>query len=325
MSLNVLVTGGAGYLGSVVSSYLLLKGHKVRVLDSLLHGGHSLLGLYPNRNFEFICGDLREDLVLERSLVDINAIVHLAAIVGDPACAREPKVARSVNLDGSLRLFDLAKQLGIERFVFGSTCSNYGKMSDSLKYVNEDSELSPVSLYAENKVQVEQTLLDSDVDSDTTVTVLRFATAFGVSPRMRFDLTVNEFTMELLINRKLVVYGEQFWRPYIHVSDIAQAIALVLKSSSDQVGGRVFNVGSTRQNYRKGEIVDLICSLIRHEVEIERVHKDEDPRDYRVSFDRINRELGFDATRTVEDGIIEIADLIRHQVITDFGNPYYRN
>ena len=263
MGLNVLVTGGAGYLGSVVSSYLLLKGHKVRVLDSLLHGGHSLLGLYPNRNFEFICGDLREDLVLERSLVDINAIVHLAAIVGDPACAREPKVARSVNLDGSLRLFDLAKQLGIERFVFGSTCSNYGKMSDSLKYVNEDSELSPVSLYAENKVQVEQTLLDSDVDSDTTVTVLRFATAFGVSPRMRFDLTVNEFTMELLINRKLVVYGEQFWRPYIHVSDIAQAIALVLGGAIlSLVGFDEGAVSQTAETMMKLRIADIVIPAL---------------------------------------------------------------
>ena len=142
---------------------------------------------------------------------------------------------------------------------------------------------------------------------------------------MRFDLTVNEFTMELLINRKLVVYGEQFWRPYIHVSDIARAIAMVLQSSSNQVGGRVFNVGSTGQNHRKGEIVDLICSLIGYKVEIERVHKDEDPRDYRVSFDRIKSELDFDATRTVEDGIIEVSDLIRQQVITDFNNPYYRN
>ena len=180
MSLSVLVTGGAGYVGSMVSSYLLLKGHKVRVLDSLLHGGQSLLGLYPDRNFEFIRGDLRENLVLERSLADIDAIVHLAAIVGDPTCAREPKVARAVNLDGSLRLFDLATQYGIKRFLFASTCSNYGKMPDSLSYVDEDSELSPVSLYAENKVQVEHTLLDSDPNINPTVTVLRFATAFGV-------------------------------------------------------------------------------------------------------------------------------------------------
>jgi len=157
------------------------------------------------------------------------------------------------------------------------------------------------------------------------VTALRFATAFGLSPRMRFDLTVNEFTMELLIKRKLAVYGEQFWRPYIHVRDIARAIALVISSPLEKVAGRAFNVGDTGENYRKGDVVDLICSQLDIPVDIEYIQKDEDPRDYRVSFEKIKLELGFDITRSLEYGVLEVMDVVSQGVITDFNNPYYRN
>lgn len=322
---SVLVTGGAGYIGSVVSRYLLHKGYKVRVMDSLLHGGQALLGLYHENNFDFVCGDVREDADITDSLEDIDSVVHLAAIVGDPACARQPEISRAVNLDGSMRLFEVAQNMGISRFVFASTCSNYGKMTDSSAYVNEDSELRPVSLYAENKVSVENMLLDVSQSNSIATTVLRLATAFGVSPRMRFDLTVNEFTMEILVKQALMVYGEQFWRPYVHVRDIARAIALVLGSALDRVEGKVFNVGDTSQNYRKGEVVDLICSMVNNQAEVEYVQKEEDPRDYRVSFDKIKSELGFSATRSVTEGIREVANVITQGTITDFNNPYYRN
>ncbi|HAJ05831.1 MAG TPA: hypothetical protein DCL76_04695 [Chloroflexi bacterium] len=142
---------------------------------------------------------------------------------------------------------------------------------------------------------------------------------------MRFDLTVNEFTMELLINRTLMIYGEQFWRPYVHVNDIANAVKLVLGESLEKTSSRVFNVGDNNQNFRKGEIVDLVRNVIDIECEIEFVTKEEDPRDYRVSFDRISNELGFSIKKTVESGIIEIADVINKGVITDFTNKYYRN
>ncbi|SVC57108.1 uncharacterized protein METZ01_LOCUS309962, partial [marine metagenome] len=293
---SVLVTGGAGYIGSVVSRYLLHKGYKVRVMDSLIHGGQALLGLYHENNFDFVCGDVREDTDITNSLEGIDCVVHLAAIVGDPACARQPDIARAVNLDGSMRLFQMAQNMGVSRFVFASTCSNYGKMIDTSDYVNEDSELRPISLYAENKVSVENMLLDVSQSNSISTTVLRLATAFGVSPRMRFDLTVNEFTMEIMVNQALMIYGEQFWRPYVHVRDIARAIDLVLGLAIDRVGGKVFNVGDTAQNYRKGEVVDLICSIVNNAAEIEYVEKEEDPRDYRVSFERIKSDLGFSAT-----------------------------
>lgn len=324
--MKVLVVGGAGYLGSVVTRTLLNQGHQVRVLDLLLYGGKSLLGLYPDRNFSFIRGDIRQPEVVKRALDGSEAVVHLAAIVGDPACARQATLAREVNLDASLQLFDLCQRGGVKRFVFASTCSNYGKMAGSLDYVSEDSKLRPVSLYAETKVSVEKPLLDfSSQGGVPAVTVLRFATLFGLSPRMRFDLTLNEFTLELLTKRRLVVYGGQFWRPYIHVRDASRAIAMVLDAPPDVVRGQVFNVGDTSQNYQKGQLVELIRSQMADEVEIDYVHRDEDPRDYRVSFQKIKRELGFQTTLTVKDGVGEIMDAIAQGVITDFDNPDYRN
>ena len=175
-------------------------------------------------------------LQFSRPFSGCDAVVHLAAIVGNPACARQPDLSRSVNLDSSLTLIEESRKAGVSRFIFASTCSNYGKMSDPTKYVDEDSDLSPVSLYAETKVAVERALLQSsDRGAKWCPTPLRFATVFGVSTRMRFDLTVNEFTMEMLTKKRLVVFGEQFWRPYIHVRDAARGIKLVLEAPATKV------------------------------------------------------------------------------------------
>ena len=323
--MRVLVTGGAGYLGSVASAQLLDEGHSVRVLDSLAHGGAALLSLYPRRGFEFVRGDVRSDDDLAAALDGVDAVVHLAAIVGDPACQADPDLARAVNQDASLRLFELAREQGVGRFLFASTCSNYGRMSDGLEYVDEEAELSPLSVYAETKVAVEQVLLGQEPNAAPVVTVLRFATVYGLSPRPRFDLTVNEFAAELLVKRRLVVFGEQFWRPYVHVRDAARAIALVLGREASVAAGQVFNVGGTDENYRKGQIVELVRDQLTGEVEVELVHRNEDPRDYRVSFERIRSALGFEPTRSVPDGIREILDALRQGVIADFEDPAYRN
>ena len=323
--MKVLVTGGAGYLGSVLAGVLLREGHRVRTLDSLLHGGQAVTGLYLYDNFCFVRGDIRSVDSLKRALDGVDAVVHLAAIVGDPACARQPQIAREVNLDGALQVYRLSQSQGVERFIFASTCSNYGRMPDPSAYVSEDSELRPVSLYAETKVAVERNLLDTLSSGGPAVTILRFATLFGLSPRMRFDLTVNTLTMDLLTKLKVVVYGEQFWRPYIHVLDAARAIALVLSAPSGNVQGQVFNVGDTDQNYQKGQLLELILAQAGNHVEIEHINKDEDPRDYRVSFEKMKRELGFHITRTVEDGVKEIIHAIEQGVITDFDNPQYIN
>lgn len=321
---HILVTGGAGYVGTVTCEALLCAGHRVRVLDCLMHGGKPLLGLF-RPGFSFVNGDVRDSEAVQHALEGIDAVVHLAAIVGDPACAREPELARKVNYEAAVQMFGLARNKGIQQMIFASTCSNYGKMNDPNSYVDETSALLPVSLYAETKVAVENELLSSSTGGDPAVTVLRFATVFGLSPRMRFDLTVNEFTMELMTKKTLIIYGEQFWRPYVHVRDAARAIALVLDAPMEKIAGQVFNVGDTTQNFQKKGIVELIRSHVIGEVEIKSVHKQEDPRDYRVSFDRIQRVLGFDITTTVEDGIKEIVDAISRGVFSSFDEPEYCN
>src|ERR1700678_1517882 len=231
--MNVLITGGAGYIGSTLGPLLLSAGHQVRVLDDLAHGGESLLGIWCHAGFEFIRGDIRDPAMLRNAVSGRDAVVHLAAVVGDPACSRQPERARTTNLDASLALIEESQRAGVGRFIFASTCSNYGKMKEPDQYVDEASEISPISLYAETKVAVETALLQSGCDNHWCPTPLRFSTVYGVSPRMRFDLTVNEFTMEMLTKKHLKVFGEQFWRPYIHVHDAARPIQFSLSSPTE--------------------------------------------------------------------------------------------
>jgi len=322
--MNILVTGGAGYIGSTLAAQLLANGNRVRVLDVLLHGGESLLGVWAHPDFEFVKGDVSDCTTLKSAVAGIDAVVHLAAIVGDPACSRQPDLARAINLQASLDLMEESKRAGVRRFLFASTCSNYGKMKEADKYVDEDTELSPVSLYAETKVAVEKALLGSGHNSGWSPTPMRFATIFGVSARMRFDLTVNEFTMEMLTRKRLKVFGEQFWRPYIHVRDAARAIQLILSSPAEKVAGTVFNIGATDQNFQKQQLVEMIRPHAPDAV-VEFVHKNEDPRDYRVSFKRISDQLGFKITRTVAQGIEEVANLVRGKVIGNLEDGRYRN
>jgi nucleoside-diphosphate-sugar epimerase len=322
--MNILVTGGAGYIGSTLLPILLGAGHRVRVLDKLEHGGNSLLGVWADPSFEFVLGDIQDRKLVRSAVAGMEAVVHLAAIVGDPACARQPELARAVNFEASLNLLRECHTAGVKRFIFASTCSNYGKMKDPTGYVSEDSELTPVSLYAETKVAIEKALLESRNGETWCPTSMRFATVFGVSPRMRFDLTVNEFTMEMITRKQLVVFGEQFWRPYVHVRDAARAIQLVLGAPPAQVSGCVFNVGSTEQNFQKRQLVELIRPYVP-DAKVEFVFKNEDPRDYRVCFSRISEKLGFRVTKSVADGVEEVARLVRENVITDFGERRYRN
>jgi nucleoside-diphosphate-sugar epimerase len=318
----VLVTGGAGYVGSVVVEELLTQGYRVRALDALLHGSvPSLLLAWGNRDFEFLRADLRDRAARAGAVEGVDSIVHLAAIVGDPACARQPEVAREVNLDATRKLLQEAGDAGVERFIFASTCSNYGRM-DGDALVDEEVELRPISLYAETKVAAEHHLLRAP--GQMASTCLRFATVYGTSPRMRFDLTVNEFTRDLAVNEELVVYGEQFWRPYIHVRDAARAIVRVLDAPTEVVAGEVYNVGDTHENYRKLDIVALLHERFPAG-KVEFVHRDEDPRDYKVTFEKFAERLGFKAERAVADGIDEVVALLRSGLIEDPYAPAYRN
>ncbi len=322
--MNILVTGGAGYLGSTLVRLLLERGNRVRVVDSMLHGGESLLAVWDYPAFEFVPGDLRDRQLMRTVLENMDSVVHLAAIVGDPACARNADEAREINLEASLNLLKECCRANMERFLFASTCSNYGRMLESEEYVDEGSRLKPLSVYAETKVEFEKVVLDMAGVEPMSATVLRFATLYGVSSRMRFDLTVNEFTLDMLTKRRLVVFGEQFWRPYVHVRDAARAVCEMLVSPAEEVRGQVYNVGATNQNFRKREIVDLI-RVHAPDARIEYVKRTEDPRDYRVSFEKIAREVGFRITRTVEDGVAEVARLVRSNVIRSYADRKFRN
>ncbi len=320
---KILVTGSAGYIGSMLTLELLRQGCSVRGYDNLDYGGNGLLGVWSHPDFEFVRADVRDTAKLTAAVEGCDGIMHLAALVGDPLCAREPDIARAVNLDASVRLVEAAEKAGVGRMVFASTCSNYGKMADPESFVDETGELAPLSLYAKTKVGVEQEML-SRSSSDTCFTCLRFATVHGVSPRMRFDLTVNQFAMEMVTKKKLVVFGEQFWRPYVHVRDVARAVCTVLSADEDKVRGEVFNVGSTPENYTKQMITDLVMEAIP-DGEVEYVHKDEDPRDYRVAFEKIARVLDFEITRTVPEGVREVAALVGSGVLVDPTADIYNN
>ena len=318
--MNILVTGGAGYIGSVLIRELILDGLSVRVLDNLTYTGRSLLPYYSTDNFEFVQGDVRDKELCRKVMENTNVVVHLAAIVGDPASRKDPELTRETNLTGSQNIIESAQEKGIGKLIFASTCSNYGK-SDVSSFADEATPLNPVSLYAETKVEVERHLIQKAQDLNWTI--LRFATVYGVSPRMRFDLTVNDFTMKMMAEGKLMVYGGQFWRPYVHVKDITRAIKSVI-SKPDLTRHEIFNAGVTSQNFQKIEIVRLIQRVVPS-AEIELVSKDEDPRDYRVSFEKIKSKLGYQTLYSVEDGINEVHGLIRDGIIEDFDNPEYYN
>jgi nucleoside-diphosphate-sugar epimerase len=322
--MKVLVTGGAGYIGSVLVRQLLSKGFSVRVLDSLKFGGDALYDVMLDPNFEFMLGDVRNDHDVSDALQGIDAIAHLAAIVGDPACKKFSDEAKQTNWSGSVNLFEKAEAAGVKKFVFASTCSNYGKMPDPDSFVTETSELNPISLYAELKVKFEKYLLEEHKTSNICSTSLRFSTVYGYSPRIRFDLTVNEFTRNATINGEQEIWGPQFWRPYCHVDDLARSVVLVLESADEKVRSNVFNVGSTEENYNKGMIIEEVCKVVPG-VKVNYVESAEDPRDYRVNFDKIKNELGYTITKKVPQGIKEIYALVRSGIITDPFDQKFRN
>lgn len=321
---KILVTGGAGYIGSVLTRQLLDKGYKVRVLDRLMYGGEPIIDLFNNPDFEFIKGDIRNEEDVRKAMEGITGVAHLAAIVGDPACAVDQDLSRSTNFEGSKLLYNIANETCARQFVFASTCSNYGKMEDENSFVTETSALSPVSLYAETKVATEQYLLGQNKGNLCKPTCLRFSTVYGLSLRPRFDLTVNEFTKELALGRPLTVFGEQFWRPYCHVHDLARSVIAVLEAEESVVAFEVFNVGDTNENYQKKMIIDEVVKVLPNST-VNYVQKNEDPRDYRVSFEKIKTKLGFQLMYTVPDGIKQIKKVLDDGFILNPDDQKYKN
>lgn len=324
MNGKVLITGGAGYIGSLLTGVLLRGGYQVIVLDDLLFGGESLLAYFSDPNFHFVKVNVAESNIRPH-LEDLRAVVHLAAIVGFPACQQVGHdVAWLYNVRATENVFEAARAAGAERFIFASSYSNYGIAKDG-KPVDEDSPLYPQSLYAETKIAAENYLKEQTQSSCAPI-IFRFATLFGISPRTRFDLIVNQFVLEALTHRKLTIYQRGYARSFVHVRDVVKAICLALENDLTPLRGQIFNVGSDESNWTKEEIV----ALVQRYVDGTRVeHKDlsfgGDMRDVRVSFRKIRETLGFRAEVTVEEGIREVRDALTSGLIRDPFDLRYRN
>lgn len=301
--MKVLITGGAGYIGSTLTAYLLHSGVGVTVLDSLRYGGEAMLGFIHHPGYAFVQGDIRDVGLLEGLLSNIDTIIHLASLVGDRACDANPDLARQINVDGTRVVIDVARQVDIPHLLFASTASCYGANADGV-FADENSVLKPLSLYAETKVEAEQIVLDAGY------TVGRFATVYGLSARMRFDLILNQFAFEAF-HGELCVYNPVAWRSHIHVWDLARAIITLVDAD---VGAQIFNIGG--HNRRKWDLVEWLQTLI--EFSVDRVELGTDSRDYQVNFDKIEA-LGFTSMLTPEDGCDEIITSLRDGVFTDKG------
>lgn len=326
---HILITGGAGYIGSLLTSELLRLNYRVTVLDSLLFGGESLVPFLHHPNFHFVKADVTEPRAIKDAVKDDwqkpNAIVHLAAIVGFPACqAVGRQVAWKYNVEATKRVFEQAAELGVERFVLSSTYSNYGLSPDG-KPVTEESPLNPQSLYAETKIAAEAYLL-SQKDAPTAPLLFRFATLYGISPRTRFDLIVNQFVLEAFTKRLLIIYQRGYSRSFVHVRDAVRGVIMGLEAEQSKIRGQIFNVGTESGNYSKDEIVALVRKRMP-EVEVE--YKDltfgGDMRDITVSFAKIRQALGFETTLTVDDGIRELLFALKTGLIQNPTDARYRN
>lgn len=299
--MKFLVTGGAGYIGSVAVAHLLADGHTVAVYDRLLYGGESLLAHASHPRFSLTAGDVRDTARLAAAMAGADAAVHLAAIVGEPACSVDDEATWSINVDGSASTLEAARRAKVGRFLFVSTCSNYGLANPDV-VADEDSPLKPLSRYAEAKVECEQFVLKGQGAPITTV--LRFGTICGVSGRMRFDLLVSEMARSAVRGETIVLYTPDAWRPFLHVRDAARAIAAWAGAPADAIAGRVYNV--VGENYQKRGLADLVRKHFPA-TRIEITDRAPDLRDYRVSGSRIEQALGFKTTRTVEDAFVETA------------------
>jgi len=317
---NILVIGGAGYIGSILVRQLLERGYNVTVLDALIYGDESIRELYGKPRFEFVKGDLRDIGSVVSAMQGIDVVVHLGALVGDPACAIDGKLTIEINLAATRMIAEVAKGFGVQRFIFASTCSVYGA---SEQLLDEKSELNAVSLYARTKIASEEVLLALAGDRFAP-TILRFATIFGLSPRPRFDLVVNLLTARAMVDKTITIMGGQQWRPFLHVADAAQAIVRCLEAPVELLKGEIFNVGSDRENYQIIEVGELIKRAVP-DVTVVTNGEDPDERDYRVSFQKFSNRVGFIPSKTVEEGIEEMKWQIEKGEVSDYRNPNYSN
>ena len=318
---KILILGGAGYVGSVLTSHFLKAKHDVVVIDNFIYDNQNTVSPYiGDPNYRIVQGDFSDTNLLDKEAQGTDYVLILAGLVGDPITKKYPKTSLKINDINIKKCIDYFDDKPIEKLVFVSTCSNYGLISEG-ELADEEFELNPLSLYAKAKVSNEQYLLDKEGKVNYSGVILRFATAFGLSPRMRFDLTISEFTRELFFGETLIVFDEHTWRPYCHVRDFARLIEIVFNAEKSLVNFQVFNAGGDKNNFTKKMIVDCIASKIEG-AKIEYNQNDSDPRNYKVNFNKVKTVLGFVPEKSVEDGIDELIESFNLGLFKDSKTNY---
>lgn len=313
---KVLIIGGEGYIGNIISNNLLKEGNEVLSYDNLIFGNnHCVLHKLSNPSYKFIFGDMIDTKKMDQVIQKCDSVILLAGLVGDPITKKYPNESKLINDVGVKNVIDLCSENNIKNFIFVSTCSNYGLINDNEK-ADEDFTLNPLSLYANSKVKAEKYILSLKGKSGMQPTILRFATAFGLSPRMRFDLTVSEFTREIMLNNELLIYDAHTWRPYCHVQDFSRLIQLVIDSPKEKVAWEVFNAGGDVNNATKKMIADIILKKLPYG-KIKYQEHGSDPRNYRVNFEKVKSILGFEPIYSIEEGVDELIDAMQSQLFAE--------
>ena len=308
----VLVTGGAGYIGSVLTALLMEEGYEVRVLDNLMYdNGFAVEALRERGSFEFIKGDITRPEDLEKALRGVDAVVHLAALVGAPASREHEDLTWRVNYEATVQLAELCQKHDVDRLLFASTTSVYGDAWRRYhQVVDEEGPVNPLSPYSETKLKAERYLLTKAREEGLPACCFRVATNYGPSLRPRFDLVVNLFIRDALLNKRIEVRGGEQWRPFIHTHDTARAYLLALEAPLGRVKGELYNVGSTEENYTIAKVAELVKTVLP-ETQIEVVKKNLDPRSYRVDFSKVRERLGFEVKTTLLDGMRELVEFVK--------------
>jgi nucleoside-diphosphate-sugar epimerase len=331
---HILITGGAGYLGSALTAVLLQQGDFVTVVDKLLHGGEHVLPFFANGKFQFMRADVTQpeslfqafDNAQKRGAPDLDAVIHLAAVVGFPACeAVGNEEAWRQNVESVKVAFEQAESLKAKRFIFSSTYSVYGIAMNGLP-VDEESQLHPQSIYGETKIAAEQYLQKRAANSDCAPLIFRLSTLYGPSPRLRFDLIINQFVLEAFAKRELLIFQRNYCRSFVHIMDAIDGLLMGLEAPTEKIRGEIFNLGGEGGNYTKDEIVQLICEALPDtKVRYEDISFSGDMRDVRVSFAKIQREFKYQTKRKVIDGIEDILRILHSGVIKDPFSDRFRN
>ena len=317
---RALVIGGAGYIGSALLPRLLDAGYSVRILDLLIYGKDPINSWLEDPRLEVVQADFRQIDRVVSAMQDVDAVIHLGAIVGDPACALDEGLTTEINLMATRMIAEVAKGYGVRYFIFASTCSVYGASSQVL---DENADIKPVTLYARSKAASEKVLLKM-ADETFSPVILRFSTVYGLSGRYRFDLVVNLLTAKSVMDGEITIFGGNQWRSFVHVDDAARSIMHVLAAQPAEVRGEIFNVGSDEQNYT----ITQIGEMIQRNVPTARIINkgDEvDPNNYRVGFSKIRRILGFTPLWTVQMGIEQVLESVRSGQVKDYRQPEYSN